>query len=75
MEASIALWSDFLSRKSFPSSSHNIFVVMLIFIMALSALISRRIERKTENDLSQQTMLLTNAVSSFHTSLADSSRN
>lgn len=50
----MALWSRFsLSQKFSIVQAINIFVVMLIFIMALSALISRRIERKTENDLSQ----------------------
>lgn len=50
----------------------GIFVVMGLFTFALSSLITRRIEQRTENELTQQVLLLANSMSTFHTALADS---
>ena len=49
-----------------------IIVVMGIFTESLTLYISKRLEKRTEQDLSQQVSLLVNAMSSYHASQADS---
>ena len=49
-----------------------IVVVMGIFTVSLTLYISNRLEKRAEQDLSQQVSLLTNAMESYHASQADS---
>jgi len=49
-----------------------ILIVMGTFTVAMTALVSKRIEARTEHDLSQQTVLLVNSMSSYHSALAES---
>ncbi|OGT99190.1 MAG: hypothetical protein A2X80_05235 [Geobacteraceae bacterium GWB2_52_12] len=49
-----------------------IIVVMGVFTQSLTMYISKRLERKAEQDLSQQVALLANSMSSYHDALADS---
>jgi len=48
-----------------------VFFVMGIFTISLSVYISKRLEKKTEQDLTQQVTLLINTMSSYHAALAD----
>ncbi|MFH1027117.1 MAG: methyl-accepting chemotaxis protein, partial [Pseudomonadota bacterium] len=48
-----------------------IIVVMGIFTQSLTYYITKRLERKTGQDISQQVTLLTNTMSSYHAALAD----
>lgn len=50
-----------------------IIMVMGIFTVAISAYISKNLEKKVEQDLVQQVALLENSISSYHAALADSS--
>src|SRR6266702_2960197 len=49
-----------------------VLVVMGIFTFALSTSITRKIEQRTEKDLSQQALLLVNSMSAYHVALSDS---
>src|SRR5690349_16163239 len=49
-----------------------ILVVMAIFTFTLSALITKKLDQRTEKDLNQQVTLLVNAMSSYHEALAGS---
>ena len=49
-----------------------VLLVMGTFTFVLSALITKRIEQRTEKDLSQQVLLLANSMSSYHSALAES---
>ena len=49
-----------------------VFVVMGIFTVTLSLLITKKLEQRTEKDLTQQVTLLANFMSSYHVAQADS---
>lgn len=49
-----------------------VLVVMGIFTFTLTSLISRKLEQRTEKDLTQQITLLISSMSAYHSSLADS---
>ena len=49
-----------------------VLVVMAIFTVTLSALITRKLDQRTEKDLNQQVTLLVNSMSSYHEALAGS---
>ncbi|MDD5284307.1 MAG: methyl-accepting chemotaxis protein [Desulfuromonadaceae bacterium] len=49
-----------------------ILVVMGIFTIVLSSSITKRLEKRSETELSQQSLLVLNSMSSYHASLADS---
>lgn len=49
-----------------------VFVVMGIFTIAISTSITGKMEQRTEKELSQQTLLLVNSMSSYHAALSDS---
>jgi len=48
-----------------------VFVVMGIFTLTISSLITRRIEQRAEKDITQQVMLLVNSMSVYHAALAE----
>lgn len=49
-----------------------VFVVMGFFTVSLSLLITKKLEQRTEKDLTQQVTLLANFMSSYHVAQADS---
>jgi methyl-accepting chemotaxis protein len=49
-----------------------ILVVMGIFTFVISSLIAKRIEKRSEQDLSQQVALLVNSMTSYHSAMAES---
>ncbi|MEI6206122.1 MAG: methyl-accepting chemotaxis protein [Desulfuromonadales bacterium] len=49
-----------------------IIAVMSIFTASLSLYLTKRLDKRTENDLTQQMSILVNTMSSYHSSLADS---
>ena len=49
-----------------------IVVIMGIFTASLTLYITNRLEKRTEQDLTQQVILLVNSMSSYHSALADS---
>ena len=49
-----------------------VIVVMGIFTMVLSTSVAKRLEKRTEKELSQQALLVLNSMSSYNAALADS---
>jgi len=49
-----------------------VLVVMGIFTFALSTLITRKLEQRTEHELTQQVAMLVNSMASYHAALDDS---